>query len=440
MTGGLITLLLALQPFGGTPDQRSPWKRLLRFPGTYLAAAFLVYLIIGAVNPNYEVVREGSRWWIKRVLEPLPLWLPNSIDARHETMNAWWIIQYHLGAFALALGLYGGLTRRSSVTFVLWTLLINMCAMSVVGVIQRVTGADLILFFYESPNRQFWGSFHYRNQGAAYLNWGIVIAAVLFFYYANRTWREGRSGGPHFLAFCLIGVLATSVGMALSRGGILFASVLTASFLILALLSYLRNAFRMPFTTFIPMSALFALLLSAGIYQVYYTIDWEAIQKRFGNVGLTIENADSDARYLATQATWDMAQDNLWTGWGAGSFRYGFPKYQKRIPELFHTRYREKHGWLGQKIFHFAHNDILQFIAEYGVIGASILLLCALAFLIPPLLTHATLTGLFLWIGFVGAMGHAFLDFIFHSPAYWSAFIAGIALISRLLQLDAREA
>ena len=263
---------------------------------------------------------------------------------------------------------------------------------------------------------------------------------MLFFYYANRTWREGRSGGPHFLAFCLLGVLATSVGMALSRGGILFASSLIAIFLILVLLSYLRNAFRMPFTTFVLLSLIFSLLLGAGAYQTYKAIDWEAVQKRFGNVEKTIENFDRDARYLATKATWDMAQDSLWTGWGAGSFRYGFPKYQKRIPELFYTRYHKKHGWLGRKIFHFAHNDIVQFIAEYGVIGASILLLCVLAFLIPPLFTHASLPALFLWIGFIGALGHAFLDFIFHSPSYWSAFIAGIALISRLLKLDAREA
>jgi len=36
-------------------------------------------------------------------------------------------------------------------------------------------------------------------------------------------------------------------------------------------------------------------------------------------------------------------------------------------------------------------------------------------------------------------MGHAFLDFIYHSPAYWVAFICGIALVSQLLHLEAKR-
>lgn len=439
LAGGLVTLALALQPFGGSPKSRPPWRRFIRLPGTYLAIVFLLFLLAGALNPNYEYVREGDQWWIQPIDTHFPQWWPTSIRSTYEPMNAWRIINIHIAAFSLALGLYCGLSRRSTICFVLWTCLLNITAMAVVAIIQHTAGAETVLMSYTSENEYPWGSFFYRNQGAAYLNWGIVLAAALFFYHANRTKREGHSGGPHFLAICFIGVIVTSVGLALSRGGILFAGLITCCFIALAILGYLRNAFQMPLKNFAALSILFIGLLTAIGYQAYQTIDWDAMEARFGNIEDTIKNADKDQRYLATKATWAMAQDEIWTGWGAGSFRYGFPIYQMQVPEIFHSHYHPTKGWIGLQYWRYAHNDVVQFIAEYGAIGASILLLFILTFLVPPLFASFSLTSIFLWIGFIASLGHAFIEFIFHSPSYWVAFITGIALLSRLIRLDARE-
>jgi O-antigen ligase len=243
----------------------------------------------------------------------------------------------------------------------------------------------------------------------------------------------------------LIGLIAASVGLALSRGGILFAAILIALFLIFVLADYVYHTIaQLSRHTLLITSALtltLTLLLSAGLFQANRAIDWQAIERRFGDIEATIDNAEGDARVMSSKLTWRMAQDQLWTGWGAGSFRYAFPMYQQEIDELFYARHHRKKGWMGRKFYRYAHNDILQFLAEYGIVGSSLLLLAIASFVLQalPSIRYLPFAMLYLVAGIACAMGHAFLDFIYHSPAYWIAFIIGIALTSQLLRLEAKR-
>lgn len=436
-------------------------RRPARTPAFYFAAAFLLYLAIAALNPAWHIASDERGWWLEAQEPPLSAVvtgfmpgstngnelkvsnhgvnpLPTSVEASYEPMNAWRIFNMHLAALSLALGLYLGLSSRRSAQFVLWSFLLNVSLMAVVAIAQKYTAAEAVLWWMPSENPSFWGSFFYRNQGAAFLNWGIVIAGVLYFYHARRSREEARSGGPHFLVFCLVGLIAVSVGLALSRGGFLFAAILVAVFFLLAVLDYAISSFHSPLRIIVPITVTLALLLSLGLFQVQKAIDWQAVEQRFGDIEASIDNADRDARMLSSKLTWRMAQDALWTGWGAGSFRYAFPIYQQEIPELFYARYHPKKGWIGRKFYRYAHNDILQFLAEYGVVGCSLLVLVFIAFLLPAF-NHLSPATFYLIIGIGCAFAHAMLDFIFHSPSYWVALIGGLALASRLLQLEARR-
>ena len=146
--------------------------------------------------------------------------------------------------------------------------------------------------------------------------------------------------------------------------------------------------------------------------------------------------ADQDARAISTQATWEMTQDRLLLGWGGGSFRYIFPMYQRNYPEIYYHYYHRKKGWVGRKMYRYAHNDIVQFVAEYGAIGSGLVLLTLLWILFSAFRMFS-FSALFLLVGFSTSMSHAFLDFIFNSPAYWMAFLALLAASSKLLQLEA---
>ncbi len=455
LAGGLLTWLCAMLPLELRRNQRTarpavrvflqPWRDLARTPAAYFAGAFLLYLAIAALNPAWQIASDQRGWWLESAAPPLAAWLPTSVAAPYEPMNAWRIFNMHLAALSLALGLYLGLSSRRSTQFVLWCLLANVATMALVAIIQKYTHAEAVLWRLPSENQHFWGSFFYRNQATAFLNWGIVIAGLLYFYHAQRSRAASKIGGPHYLACCLIGLIAVSVGLALSRAGILFALILVAIFLIFVLADYLYHTFaqlsRHTLWVTTALTLILSSLLAVGLLQAQRAIDWQAVEERFGDIGATLDQAERDARVISSKLTWRMAQDQLWTGWGAGSFRYAFPMYQQEVPELFHQRYHRRQGWIGQRFFRYAHNDILQFLAEYGIVGCSLLLGLISSFLLAgyKAIRHLPFAILYLTLGIACAMGHAFIEFIFHSPSYWVAFIAGIALASRLLQLTARR-
>ncbi|CAI8286948.1 MAG: Uncharacterised protein [Opitutia bacterium UBA7350] len=121
---------------------------------------------------------------------------------------------------------------------------------------------------------------------------------------------------------------------------------------------------------------------------------------------------------------------------GGGSFRYIFPMYQRNYPEIHYARYHKKNGWVGRKMYHYAHNDIVQFLAEYGDIGSGLLLLTLLWILFSAFRIFS-FSAFLLLVGFATSMRHAFFDFIFNSPAYWMAFLALLTASSKLLQQEA---
>ncbi|MEC7274493.1 MAG: O-antigen ligase family protein [Verrucomicrobiota bacterium] len=441
--GGIITLFFALVPF--PKSFRSPFAtlhfprksyfRLFKWPPFYFSLAFLLFLLIGALNPAIEQVYGEDGWWIEAVEAPYGINLPTSVRSDYEPMNAWRALSSLTAAFTLIWGIWAGITRRKAVLFVLWSFLLSGAAMSFVGILQFLTGAEAVLWTFPSSNQHFWGSFFYRNHGVAFLNLVLVVAGVLFFYHARKTNEIGRSSGPHFLCFLLFSLAVTSVGLALSRGGILFATILSLVFLCLLGIHMLRDIGQVGSISAIVIPLL---LLVLGAYSLLQYVDLDAIEKRFGDVRASIENIDKEARMLSSKATWDMAQDRLLLGWGAGSFRYIFPIYQKNYPEIFYTHNHKNKGWVGRKMYRYAHNDLVQYVAEYGLIGSGLLLL-AITWIVISAFRLPSFSALFLLVGFACSMCHAFIEFIFSSPAYWLAFTGIIAACAKLLQMEAKR-
>ncbi len=438
LVGGLFTLSSAVInvrfskfPYFSLSNQTL--RRLISWPPFWFSFLFLLYLLIGALNPAAELVRDERGWWVEAVQAPLATWLPTSVRSDYQPMNAWRVLASFTATFTLIWGLWAGLTRRKSVLLVLWCLLLSGAGMGLVAILQHLTEAKAVLWTFPSSNKHFWGSFFYRNQGAAYLNLILVTAGALFFYHAKRTREFSRSGGPHFLCFVFFALTAASIGLALSRGGILFGGILTSAFLALLVLFGLQSIFhlRSLWLSLIPV-----VILGLGAFLAISYIDFDAIGERFGDIGETIETADQDTRAISTQATWEMAQERLALGWGAGSFRYIFPMYQRNYLEIHYARYHQKKGWMGRKVFHYAHNDIVQFIAEYGAIGSGLVLLTLLWILFSAFRIFS-FSAFFLLVGFATSMSHAFFDFIFNSPAYWMAFLGILAASSKLLQMEA---
>ena len=438
LAGGLLTMSLAvfkarLSKFPYFSLSKQSLRRLISWPPFWFSFLFLLYLLIGALNPSAEVVRDERGWWVEAVQAPLATWLPSSVRSDYQPMNAWRVLASFVAAFTLIWGLWAGLTRRKPVLLVLWCLLLSGACMGLVGILQHLTEAKMVLWTFPSSNELFWGSFFYRNQAAAYLNLILIASGVLFFYHAKRARESAKSGGPHFLCFAIFALTAASVGLALSRAGILFGGILTTTLLTLLAIFGLQSIFHLRsfWLNTIPV-----VILGLGAFLAFSYIDLDAIDRRFSNIRETIETADQNSRAIATVATWEMTQDRLALGWGAGSFRYIFPMYQRNYSEIYYYYYHKRKGWTGRRIYDYAHNDIVQFIAEYGAVGSGLVLLMLLWILFSAFRIFS-FSAFFLLVGFATSMSHAFLDFIFNSPAYWMAFLALLAVSSKLLQMEA---
>ena len=246
LAGSALTFLLSVCPLpkwfngrDGEHGNRCNLFRLLKFPVFWLGLFLLLYIILQASNPAWELKRSDKGWWVEEV-EHIT-WLPSSVEGEYEKMNAFRVLASFSMAFLLVWGLWVGIRRRRSALLLLWTLAISGTAMAMVGIIQKFSGADAVLWLIESANPNFWGSFYYRNQTVGYLVLILATTAVLYFYHYNRSEKTGQSGGPHLLLFVMIVMVFASICMALSRGGILFGGIFIIGFLLLVFLRWILS-------------------------------------------------------------------------------------------------------------------------------------------------------------------------------------------------------
>jgi len=164
-------------------------------------------------------------------------------------------------------------------------------------------------------------------------------------------------------------------------------------------------------------AVLLAGFLGFGLSQV----DWTRISWRFARLWSDEKSAPVESRNLAREATWEMFLDNPATGWGAGGFRFYFPVYQRRYPEIFSTpsmrngRKIASHGMFWQ----YAHNDYVQCLAELGLVGSALVAgICGywlVAFGRQRRWTHPVALGALAALGLTAA--HCWVDFQLHNPA-----------------------
>jgi O-antigen ligase len=125
-----------------------------------------------------------------------------------------------------------------------------------------------------------------------------------------------------------------------------------------------------------------------------------------------------DARASVLRSTVRMCGDRWFAGTGAGTFACAFPYYQSHdIAGLY---------------FRYAHNDWVEYPAELGLVGGSLLAWLGAAVLWPGLAgrgargahggrRHRAIWRAYLWRGsmlsLAGVGAHALLDFPFHIPA-----------------------
>lgn len=442
--GGMGTFLASIFPmpksWNGYDQQHGNLKNLKRLflqPFFWAGLCFLVYILIQYFNPSIVQVFGEKSWWVERMTPPLGANLPSSVKADYETMNALRTFVIQASAISLACGVLVGIQRRKSALIILWSFVTSGVAMGFVAILQKLTKTWLILWFIEAsfPYPKLWGTFFYRNQGAAFILLVLLISALLYFFYFKKSAERLRKSGPHFLFLIFIFLLYSSIWLSLSRGAILVGSLLM---LVILTFIFWHDLIRVLRGGSLIMPSIFLVALIAwGIFILQFS-NWSEVEKRVEHFEEIINNIGTYDRTLSTKATWDMAQDRMLYGWGAGSYRYIFPIYQQKYDNIWYHSVDGNGGGTGRKLYLYAHNDWVQFWAEYGVVGSLIILAMFLCLIVSAIkLFYFTKSAAFIiFSGFILIFIHNFVDFIFSCPSYWVAFWGSLFLIIKLIKLE----
>ncbi len=402
------------------------WPKLVRFPVFWLGLLLLGYILIQALNPAWVQRSSEEGWWMEGISHIR--WLPSGMQTPLSEMSPWRVLVIYSSIWLLVSALWIGLTRRAAVQSIVTILVVNGAVLGMLGIMQRVTGSNKILWFIQSKSQSFVATIPYANHAGGYFNLIFTLAAgLLLWHYLRGSRRLARTNPAPVFGFCMI-LLGMTVLMSYSRT----STVLLVGFVAISLVGFViwlissgRGASNHGVTLLV--IGVMIAFLGLGAYFLKLDRNVDDISSLFEERG----KRDAHFRAVATTATMEMAGDKIVTGWGAGSFRYMFPQYQQYYPEI-HLRGRRTMFW------EYAHNDYAQGLAELGIVGLGICgsillywlgkLVRARFFLRPPLL-----------LGFAGlcmTLLHSRVDFQAHNPAVLATWCAIWPLLTRWAELE----
>lgn len=411
------------------------WPKLIRFPLFWLGLLLLGYILVQALNPAWVYMSDGKYRWLEPVAHLS--WLPSGMDTPFADMNAWRVLVICAAAWLLTCALWVGVTRRVTVQWLFTVVAANGALLSIIGILQKVTGAKHILWSLEKANTggYFFATIIYKNHAGAYLNLVLILCvALLYWHFARAERRMERASPAPVFAFAAV-VLGLGVLLTNSRGAILLLMLFT----LIAFIGFIvrctlyRGEGRSPWTIVV-LCAIFALFIGLGSYFLNTGKAFDRISKLI-NDGR--EDSSVMTRNSARAATLDMARDHIVTGWGAGSFRHYFPVYQRNYPEIYDVPWRKE----ARLRWEYTHNDYVQLLAELGLIGAAIIT-AMLGCGVRHLLRHRVWQRphlMFVLLALVITAMHAWVDFQFHNPAILLLWCASAALVGRWAELETRR-
>jgi len=369
----VLSILIALQPryYDGEYTEGKPFTlhtrpKLLRFPIFWIGLLLFVYILIQALNPAWEYARNDKVWWLQGV--SCIDWLPTGMRTPFDQASPWRSLMIYSSAWLTACAVWIGFTRRRCLHALFVVLVVNGVLFALVGLAQKLTGADEMLWCIPARSDYFFATIIYKNHAAAYLNLILMAAFGLALWHSDRAARQMSRSDPSFVILLGALLLFTADLFTNSRMGM----VLGAAGLLLGLAAYgirtlqHREMLGNPLP-FLLTAAFLAAFLAIGLSRV----DWSKISERYAALWTDDKVTSIESRNVARQATLEMFMDSPLTGWGAGSFRFYFPVYQQRYPKIMTGVPELIQGKAVQRrlSWQYAHNDFVQGLAELGMLG-----------------------------------------------------------------------
>jgi hypothetical protein len=383
------------------------WPKLVKFPVFWLGLAFLAYVICQGLNPAWQFVQnERGVWWMQRIAHRE--WLPVGVRVPFGRGGPWRSLLVYVTVWLSVCSLWIGITRRRSLQVLFMVIAANGMTLAVFGLFQRLLGNGKIFWFFNSPNASFFSSFIYKNHAGAFLNLTMFVSCGIAGWYYLRGLRRLEKSNPAGIFVFFTTFIAINVLISFSRG----ATMVMLMFLAAAIAGFAYQQMTAPSglrrpIVLITLIVFFGYFLKTGLEALNTGPAWTRFAAAFSS-----EDLSAKSRAIVTTASLDMLRDDWLIGSGAGSYVFLFPSYQQHYPDLW-----SQNGPLF--LWEHAHNDLVEFPIELGVLGTLLPLAAALYFIARLVrgyvwynpLSTCVVFGLFL------TLGHARYEFVFQNPA-----------------------
>ena len=309
-------------------------------------------------------------------------WLPSCVTADASI----WKRCYPIAILALqAIILWRFMKSRRLIRKLLLMIVLNGALLAIAGTLQKLSyvpgdRVKEIWVLWDAPEpRYFFSSFTYKNHWSAFALLCLGVAASLAWREISRkgtlAWRQPKLG------VCLVAALFIGVTIPLSgsrSGTLLLIIFLTLLAIFLGwIVTRSFDTSKKRWAAFGGTAFACSLTLGAMVW-FGFNLDRETKSEAIGNTLQQWENYQKGSppmRYYLWKDTFKMFLDKPVFGHGLGSFRALHPLYQSAE----YKREREyglasAHRKLKPLTEH-SHNDLLQYLAEIGVIGVALLLL-----------------------------------------------------------------
>jgi hypothetical protein len=423
----LTGFVLSLCSRAGGDGVFLPASRLRRFPVFWAGLAMLLYIAIQGLNPAWSYARNADSWWLVPVAHLA--WLPSGVQAPFAQSNPWSALVVFGSLWLLVCSVWVGLTRRRSYRLLFTALVANGFLLALLGVLQQLTDTKRIFWAYLPSNGSFIASFIYRNHAGPYLNLMVALAVGLGFWHYQRSQRQLEKLNSAVIISFLAVFVSIMVVFSYSRASI---GVLLAFTLFIACSLVARRYFERAHSSRYRTNLFILIAVFTGFLGIcLVSLRAERVWQRFAMIA-TEPAGSIGIRNVAREASNEMLRDHWMLGWGAGCFRYGFPLYAQKHPEIYHSSSGKLMFW------EHAHDDLLEFPIEFGVVG-----------LIPPIYALGCaawqLSRRRFWRNGVSLplvlvctllVGHSFVDFVFQNPAILLTWSVLLVAAVRWLELD----
>lgn len=306
-----------------------------------------------------RVAVAGKLVWTRTPLD-LPLAAGATyVVARYACSPVEWISRQEMLSVLMYAAVYFLVTqhfhRRQRQDALLWLLVAVAVGITAYGFINWLRGVQMVWWIpYEDSLRRLRGTFYNPNHFAGYL--GLVLAVAM----AHLLW-SGRGAAQRIVLAYAVCVMVGGVVLAGSRGGY----ITTGAVLVFVVAVVTRGVTR----RWWPVMALVLLGVVAGACGAWF---FGPLRERFFNPELS-SGWFEVSRLWMWQAAWRIALDHPWFGAG---------------PALFNVIYGRYRDSLDQHIPQFVHNDYLQALCDYGLVGFALMALLVGTFLVAAWRIH----------------------------------------------------